>query len=217
MSDFEENKLNTAPRKKILKKKKRPLKKVPKKSHSAPKPSANYEESHYDNHEANVPAFANDTPVASPFEEQSSITSPSYDNAPQNQYQDNFARDLNLPPSIISTKVMVLLFVLLFVIGLFIGKVMFAGTSVQQGLQGVISNPEVPNGRPRCGLAEKTQGCVLYIMNPERQELEAREFYDLVSQLTGRQKFVIETGNMRYAGTRIKPGRIGQFNIPPLQ
>lgn len=103
-------------------------------------------------------------------------------------------------------------------LGLLIGKLMFSNsTVVRSGLSGVIANPEVPKGRARCGVAEKTQGCVLYIMNPQRQDLYARDFYDLASQLTGRQRFVIETGNMRYSNVRIAPGEIGQFNIPPLQ
>ena len=102
--------------------------------------------------------------------------------------------------------------------GVLVGK-FFLGSSqvVQNGLQGVVINPEVPKGRSRCGVAEKTQGCVLYVMNPQRQELNGRDFYDLASQLTGRQRFVIETGNMRYSSIKIKPGAIAQLNIPPLQ
>lgn len=103
-------------------------------------------------------------------------------------------------------------------IGLILGKFMFSNKAVvRDGLQGVVTNPEVPKGRSRCGIAEKTQGCVLYIMNPQRSELNGRDFYDLAAQLTGRQRFVIETGNMRYSTTKIKPGNIAQLNIPPLQ
>ena len=103
-------------------------------------------------------------------------------------------------------------------IGLILGNFMFSNeTVVRDGLQGVVVNPEVPKGRSRCGIAEKTQGCVLYIMNPQRNELNGRDFYDLASQLTGRQRFVIETGNMRYSTVKIKPGNIAQLNIPPLQ
>ncbi|MBQ2811555.1 MAG: hypothetical protein IJF12_05235 [Alphaproteobacteria bacterium] len=103
-------------------------------------------------------------------------------------------------------------------IGLILGNFMFSSkTVVRDGLQGVIVNPEVPKGRSRCGIAEKTQGCVLYIMNPQRNELNGRDFYDLAAQLTGRQRFVIETGNMRYSTVKIKPGNIAQLNIPPLQ
>lgn len=104
------------------------------------------------------------------------------------------------------------------VTGFFLAKIFFAEeTVVRDGLQGVIINAEVPRGRARCGVAERTQGCVLYIMNPQRQELSARDFYDLASQLTGRQRFVIETGNMRYSNVKIRPGGIAQLNIPPLQ
>ena len=105
-----------------------------------------------------------------------------------------------------------------FILGFAIAKFFFAQeTVVRDGLQGVVINPEVPRGRARCGVAERTQGCVLYIMNPQRQELTARDFYDLASQLTGRQRFVIETGNMRYSNVKIRPGGIAQLNIPPLQ
>jgi len=90
-------------------------------------------------------------------------------------------------------------------------------TTVQHGLQGVVVNSEVPRGRARCGVAEKTQGCVLYIMNPQRQDLSGRDFYDLAAQLTGRQRFMIETGNMRYSSVKIRPGEIAQLNIPALQ
>ena len=114
--------------------------------------------------------------------------------------------------AIIATAVICLLF------GIFFAKVFMAPPAVEQnGLQGVVVNAEVPRGRARCGRAEKTQGCVLYIMNPQRQDLSGRDFYDLAAQLTGRQRFMIETGNMRYASTKIQPGGIAQINIPPLQ
>ena len=121
-----------------------------------------------------------------------------------------------LPPYL-TKKVLILLGAMLFFLGLITSKLMFNEQKiVRNGLQGVVINPEVPRGRARCGVAEKTQGCVLYIMNPQRQELNARDFYDLASQLTGRQRFVIETGNMRYSNTKIRPGDIVQLNIPPL-
>ena len=74
----------------------------------------------------------------------------------------------------------------------------------------------MPRGRARCGVAERTQGCVLYVMNPQRQEMRAKDFYDIAAQMTGRQRFMIETGHMRYANTKINPGDIAQLNIPPL-
>lgn len=115
-------------------------------------------------------------------------------------------------------KGMALIAVCVFVVGIFFAKLFFTQqTVVRDGLQGVVFNPEVPRGRARCGVAERTQGCVLYIMNPQRQELTGRDFYDLASQLTSRQRFVIETGNMRYSNVKIRPGDIAQLNIPPLQ
>jgi hypothetical protein len=85
------------------------------------------------------------------------------------------------------------------------------------GLQGVISNHEVPKGRARCGKAERAQGCVLYVMNPQRNDMNGRDFYDWAAQLTGRQRFAIETANMRYASVKVRPGEIAQIDIPPLQ
>lgn len=120
-------------------------------------------------------------------------------------------------PAYLTKKILLGIGAGLFILGILTSKVLFSEQKiVRNGLQGVVINPEVPRGRARCGLAEKTQGCVLYLMNPQRQELNARDFYDLASQLTGRQKFVIETGNMRYSNTKIRPGDIAQLNIPPL-
>lgn len=117
-----------------------------------------------------------------------------------------------------SMKIIILASILSFIIGFGIAKLITpTNTTVREGLQGVVINPEVPKGRARCGLVDKTQGCVLYIMNPQRQDLNAREFYDLAAQLTGRQRFVIDTGNMRYSNVKIRPGAIAQLNIPPLQ
>ncbi|MBE6452226.1 MAG: hypothetical protein E7012_01895 [Alphaproteobacteria bacterium] len=121
-----------------------------------------------------------------------------------------------LPAYLTKNSLLLLACVILF-IGILGGKFIFAESKVvRNGLQGVVFNPEVPRGRARCGVAERSQGCVLYVMNPQRQELVARDFYDLASQMTGRQRFVIETGNMRYSNTKIRPGDIAQLNIPPL-
>lgn len=105
-----------------------------------------------------------------------------------------------------------------FIIGFGIAKLITpsAGGAVKEGLQGVVVNPEVPKGRARCGLVDRTQGCVIYIMNPQRQDLNARDFFDLAAKQTGRQRFVIDTANMRYSNVKIKPGAIAQINIPPL-
>lgn len=137
------------------------------------------------------------------------------ENGPR-RFEDDDLPMNDLPPYL-TKKILVLIGVLLLLFGMLMSKLLFSEQKVvRNGLQGVVVNPEVPRGRARCGVAEKTQGCVLYIMNPQRQELNARDFYDLASQLTGRQRFVIETGNMRYSNTKIRPGDIAQLNIPPL-
>ena len=120
--------------------------------------------------------------------------------------------------NLFTMKGVIVISILIFIVGILVAKIFMGGkTIVKDGLQGVVVNAEVPRGRARCGIAERTQGCVLYIMNPQRQDLQGRDFYDLASQLTGRQRFVIETGNMRYSNIKIRPGDIAQINIPPLQ
>ena len=134
-----------------------------------------------------------------------------YENEP---YQEEYVAHYDM---VEKKKVLMIAVACLFV-GLLVGKFVFSSSEVvQNGLQGVVVNPEVPKGRSRCGMVEKTQGCVLYVMNPQRQDMNGRDFYDLAAQQTGRQRFVIETGNMRYSSVRIRPGAIAQLNIPPLQ
>ena len=131
--------------------------------------------------------------------------------------EQEYGVNYNEQNSLSEKKKLIIASIIAFVVG-FIFAMMMGGeqTVTHNGLQGVVVNAEVPPGRARCGNAPAGQGCVLYIMNPQRQELNARDFYDLASQLTGRQRFVIETGNMRYSNMKIRPGEIGQFNIPPM-
>ncbi len=145
------------------------------------------------------------------------------------QPQPRFINDADLPAeprfidqlmvgNLFTLKGVVVIIGMVFLLTMLIGKFVLGGkTIVKDGLQGVVVNVEVPKGRARCGVAERTQGCVLYIMNPQRQDLQGRDFYDLASQLTGRQRFVVETGNMRYSSVKVRPGELAQINIPPLQ
>ena len=136
----------------------------------------------------------------------------------EESYQDElYGPRTSAAPTWLNTKVFVLITIIALFIGIVVGKFLFAESKVvRNGLQGVVANGEVPRGRARCGVAERSQGCVLYIMNPQRQEMRAKDFYDFAAQMTGRQRFMIETGNMRYANSKIKPGDIVQLNIPPL-
>ncbi|MBO5441738.1 MAG: hypothetical protein J6J35_03940 [Alphaproteobacteria bacterium] len=103
-------------------------------------------------------------------------------------------------------------------IGLFIGKALFSSQKIEQhGLEGVVLNPDVPAGRPRCGLTDRSQACVFYLMNWYKQELTGRDFYKLAGQLTGREEYMIETENLRYATVKIKPGHFAQLNIPAIK
>lgn len=164
-----------------------------------------------------------DTPVMAG---QNAANTKNFSGRPQAQYIDENAyaeevygissQSVGLPDWF-STKILIIVACGCLLIGMLLGKILFGSSKVvSNGLQGVVMNSEVPRGRARCGVAERNQGCVLYLMNPQRQDLAAKDFYDLAAQMTGRQRFMIETGNMRYANTKIKPGEIVQLNIPPL-
>ena len=115
----------------------------------------------------------------------------------QDGYASSTAGGADLPPYL-TKKILILIGAVLFFLGIITTKLFFTDSKVvRDGLQGVVVNPEVPKGRARCGVAERTQGCVLYIMNPQRQELNARDFYDLAAQMIGSKRHVIETGQMR--------------------
>ena len=107
-------------------------------------------------------------------------------------YDDNFAAQFNLPPVLLTTKVIGAIFA-----GIFLFGIIFGAT------------------RQRCGIAEKTQGCVLFIMNATRRDREARSFYDEAARITGVPSYTIELGNIEYATSIIRPGFIAQINIPP--
>lgn len=105
-----------------------------------------------------------------------------------------------------------------FLVGILFQAIFFSSSSEEKyGLEGVILNQDVPAGRPRCGLTEKTQACVFYLMNCYAQELTGRDFYKLAAQLTQREDYNIEMANLHYATVKIKPGHFAQINIPPLE
>ena len=84
-------------------------------------------------------------------------------------------------------------------------------------MPGVVYNMEIPKGRPRCGIAQKGQGCVLYVMNAQRREVDGRDFFSMAADILNIPKFQIETANIRYATVRIPPGYIALLNVPPVQ
>ncbi|GHU02090.1 hypothetical protein FACS1894186_6120 [Alphaproteobacteria bacterium] len=104
--------------------------------------------------------------------------------------------------------------------GVLLGALVFGGGAPPppvQGLTGVVKNPEITGSLNRCGIPDRNIECVYYFANPYRQEKEARAFYDIVAQLTGVQRYMVETSNLRYAGQLIKPGHIAQFRIPAVR
>ena len=133
-------------------------------------------------------------------------------------YDKNFASDLGLPPAFIRTPMILFFFLIFMAVGAGLG--FFYGAMDSRGadeLPGVVVNAEIPKGRPRCGIAQRGQGCVFYVMNAQRKELEARDFFGIASDMLQIPKFQIETANIRYATTRIPPGYIALLNVPPVQ
>ena len=120
--------------------------------------------------------------------------------------------------SLLGNKTVVLLLIMAGLLGAILSYLLAPAQQnvSKRGLDGVVFNSDVPAGRSRCGLAEPHQGCVLYIMNPKNQEVVARDFYATAAKWTQRERYIIETGNMHYSTTKIKPGYIAQINIPPL-
>ena len=103
------------------------------------------------------------------------------------------------------------------IVGIVLGFVMAPKGSEQHGLEDVAWNEETPKGRVRCGKTDSSQACTFYILNSFKQDLTGRDFFKLAAQLTGREEFMIETENMQYATTKIKPGFFVQLNIPALK
>ncbi len=125
-----------------------------------------------------------------------------------------------IPEKYRDKKYFLIAIIAIFLIGLIFGGIFFGGSSSNTkstGLAGVVANMEVPAGRPRCGMVEYGQGCVLYIVNAQRREINAKELYTLAAQMTKVPVYLIETGNLRYNNTLIKPGYIAQINIQPTR
>ena len=137
-----------------------------------------------------------------------------------NPYEGTIVEKWGIGPSILQpAHALISILVILFV-GILLGAVLFGGddqSSVQQGLQGVIPNPEV-RGRNigRCGRVPKTSECIFFIMNASRLDKHAREFYQQVSDLTEVPKYTIELANVEYASYLIRPGYIAQIYVPSI-
>lgn len=132
----------------------------------------------------------------------------------------NVSKDLRLPMSLMKTKIFLALMAGVFVVGILFGAALFGGGKqevVSQGLTGVVDNPDAEKGLPRCGYAPRGERCVLYVMNNVRKEIKAQELFKLVSQLASVSEFLIQTANVGYASTIIRPGYFAKFVIPDLK
>ncbi len=136
------------------------------------------------------------------------------------QYDNNFAADFNLPPSVLTSKSIGIMLLVTCIIGLFLGSVFFGGSSEQTktvGLQGVVANPDITTNIPRCGRVDKGQACILYIVNHTRYDKIVEDFFDEAVRLTEVAKYSISMVNPKYAKTRIPPGYFAQIKIPNVR
>lgn len=140
-------------------------------------------------------------------------------------YADNIAAQLGLPPAIITLKGQIAVAMTVFMVSFVLAIMIFGGGGGGSttcppcnGLQGVVNNEDaqrsIQKGVSRCGRADRTAPCILYLQNPRNRELYAKEFYELVSHLTGVPKYLIESENMEYGNQIIKSGYIGMYNVP---
>ncbi len=136
-------------------------------------------------------------------------------------YDNNFAADFNLPPSILTTKMFVVIVSVVCVIGMFLGSMLFGSSSApaqkSSGLSGVVRNTDITKNLPRCGMTDRGQACILYIVNHTRYDKKAREFFDEAVRLTEVQKYSISIANPKYAEVRIPPGHFVQIQIPNVR
>jgi hypothetical protein len=106
-------------------------------------------------------------------------------------------------------------------LGIILGSIIVGGSSPaptqSAGSQGIVRNPEIKQNLARCGMADRTAACVLYIVNASRNDRLAEEFFDEAVKLTGRQKYLLTIENSQYAKTRIPPGHFAQIKIPALK
>jgi len=136
-------------------------------------------------------------------------------------YDDNFAADFNLPPSVLKTKSMTVILIATCLIGVILGSMLFGSSSAPKqqntGLQGVVRNQDITTATPRCGLTDRGEACILYIVNHTRYDKIAEEFFDEAVKLTEVQKYSIAIANPKYAKTRIPPGYFAQIKIPKVR
>ena len=151
----------------------------------------------------------------------------------ENYFADNgeaenirFVTDEDLLPvnqdsikSYLQNKTVLMLLIIATMVGALLSFLMMLDSKQSttcRGLGFVVANPEVPAGKSRCGLVEPHQACILYIMNSKNHEVTGKDFYNIAAKWTNREPYLINTSNMKYSSTRIKPGHIAEIFIPSL-
>jgi len=134
------------------------------------------------------------------------------------KWDNNFAADLKLPPSVLRTKNMALIAGGILVVGLLIGSVVLSGDKscppCTEENFGVIRNPDIPKKTKRCGIANLDERCRLLVVNANRSEIKVRELFPLAVQFTNVAGYRIDAMNIRYANEIIKPGYVAEIFIP---
>ena len=114
-----------------------------------------------------------------------------------------------------------LIYLGVFVAGLFLGWLFFGGTpdckqktATPQDLPGKVANPDIKEKLKRCGLVSPSSPCVLYVMNHYNYEKLAKDFFETAVAVTGRPKYLIGSENVRYGSMHIPPGYFAEIKIP---
>lgn len=167
------------------------------------------------------------SPQGRPPQLNSELTGNAFQNPPaENGMQPSSGQRFSLDQcrEIFQNRSLLIAFCSIFVLGFLLGACFFSGgdqgtSSSQQssGLTGVVPNPE-PNVAKlkRCGLAERGEPCLIYLVNHSKYEQYAEKFFEEASRLTEVNLYSIKMDNLRYATTLIRPGQIAQIKVPAL-
>lgn len=139
----------------------------------------------------------------------------------KSKYESNFASDFKLPLFFISTKGFIITIVIILITGFLFGSLIGGGNNTPPpqattAMRGVVQNKDINSRMPRCGLVERGQACLLYIMNSTRYDKTAESYFDEAAKLMGVQKYSISIVNPKYAKELIKPGYFVEIKIPAL-
>lgn len=146
-------------------------------------------------------------------------------NAPLETDDDIYADTIvgRVSPNLLKTKTVYGILGGILVVGMILGGMFFGGSSSGGAPQnaaaalGVISNPDIKEHLRRCGQVDKGEACILYIMNHNRYDKIAEDFFDEAVKLMEVQRYSVSMVNPKYAKTRIPPGYFVQLKIPNVR